>query len=814
MEPNMNTEKENNHGQDFKASTPDSRPNTQVEKPWFSVPDFSIEEAEREGKIQPSDSLLIANYTHSAMSLDLMDNEEKIKTLLSLRSRFIDKTQREKSPMDKSVASAFIDRLETKLVEVDPTWETDSEEEDLISKALETAEASAQQTTNQSPTRSTEDAAFDDFLAIADEKMNNPESQSPTIRKDETNVNSGQLSPIMETIRKQVSETDLNTLDNKNRNANIEWARRNKSDIDILVKKGYLTPEDARKYGLDSTQPTSQQTAKEMSPEDMMESLNIPAAKSRKNESKTPSRNEQPNTTNFDNSEFEFDDDEDEEENGENDGKSKFLEELKEKGTLKEKEAYIRNLVEKVERQGDTQIKQLANGVKNRVIDLESLIKETIEENKETALPLELALEARASLRLHEMSVVLSFINKKSDEIKGDIGRQMEAVVNGGRLLTGEDFALLFRGTLKIDGPEGERYKNVEAFKGINVHDAYLGLQRAALEGVIVNGERIKYGQRGLTSTQERGIRQQIADQLGENGIRAVRLAERLTQVTFEKSVWNTEGGDFLAQAIYLKKVRSKMQADEQKDPSQATDEYGPNSTIDVIEGFGTSFMRKATFDVKDRTDPTKKSKVRLFNNAAWEKVSKLLEGKDKLSASTIARKLNSLHTPANAAELNTEQQILSRNGVQVDNNFDPAKADWEKLSGTAYSDYLTKYIPAVVQVKSLLMKSEWKPSDFGPKELKTWTELFTQSDPDSIFNLRMFFVAGALDESLKNDPIEQAGWSNVAAVKNLVSNLNGGKKPFLTNAQYDWVLATVKPLARSAWLDAQYDLMGIKQTR
>ncbi len=289
------------------------------------------------------------------------------------------------------------------------------------------------------------------------------------------------------------------------------------------------------------------------------------------------------------------------------------------------------------------------------------------------------------------------------------------------RLLTGHDFQVLLRTTL----PES----------GIPISEAFEMLQKAAIETDLY-GQISEAQQEGKRKALAIGLEQEILakaklepdpekrmtmeNNAKENAAKAIQLADRIAWATLEVSVWHKDltSIDPIAGAIYLQNLREGRGLELDR---------GPEITIDLVKGVGTSFLRGAQDTSKQKILP---GATRRFV------VSNTIKSGDK----------------------NIDVIDYSRSSLDL------SKASFENMGAGAYGTYIGSTVPRMLQGKEFFLKTRWKPDELDQDDFeKTFNEVFTTLDPDSPdpnlhrqLNLRKIFVLGALSY-LSINPVNAA---------------------------------------------------------
>lgn len=473
-----------------------------------------------------------------------------------------------------------------------------------------------------------------------------------------------------------------------------------------------------------------------------------------------------------------------------------------------EREYEVNRFIEKVEVEyPETAINSLPGNISKAMRSLEGILKRYDQDpNHKYPIDVKTIKLARARIRVHDMNVAAQFLNFKPDEIKGDIRSKFQNIAAGGRLIDGEDMAVLLKGRIDV-----ERYKNIEFGEKLQVGEALNILQSAAVEGVYglrSDGKPVYWGDKRLGPDDQRNLIIKIKAMLPPNCDKEAtfRLADRISKITFEASVWDTSGSDPVSQVIYMEGARRSVidKINPEKptalETSVTSEDYGPEYTIDMVPGFGTSLIRRATYKDKATGDY-----VRLVHNREWrDAVGKIRNaGKD---AEMVEQGMNM------ALAINRVDKEVTTSNLPI--NFKALK--YEELPANVFSDYYSKYLPALKTTEAYLLKSDWKPSDFTKDKINDMYVAFRYSDPGDVFYLRGTFIAGVLEENLKGATTEEknAGtFKDSKALKKfldvLVKPQGGQKVTFMTKAEMKALKDAVKPFVHAELYTFLEDAFG-----
>jgi hypothetical protein len=388
----------------------------------------------------------------------------------------------------------------------------------------------------------------------------------------------------------------------------------------------------------------------------------------------------------------------------------------------------------------------------------------------------ELRSEIKARLDLHDC-----FISVKGALLQGGKDKRNPNAKTGdlfvyisselgeqNRLLSGQDFKTLLHKMRTT---------------GIDVLEAFNQLQKAAMEDKIFK--------KGLSETAQKqayedienylAIREArkrdgvVSDEDRENARKAVQLAERLAWATLEVSVWNDElqGIDPVAGAFYLKELREGRALDKDR---------GPEITLGLIPGLGTSFFRGARVEF---SSPEEAEKAK----------------SEKRKPPRLARARKTTFVKKIVKENGKDREVVDEEVSGVD----LSDADFDRLGTNAYGIFLGRTIPRILIAKELFLKSEWKPEELDMDHIEgTYAEVFDTLDPDRGFDLRATFILGVFYQ-VSRFTMEAAldwGWSSteVMEAKDFLTKPIGVKKEngdieyiqFLTENDWDRIQKVV----------------------
>ncbi len=841
----MTPERDTQRPENFKAHQADASVAKADEKPWFFVPDMNLDTALQEGKIQGQDSLLITNYMDKGMSIDTykQDAQGDVREakLQSLRNRFIDAKSREVNPMDESLADKFISRLENKLTEINPTWNKEQDDEEvLFNKALEAA------TLSQSPLRTTDvpDQEFNDFMASTE--VDTPIQAKEAVTEPDT------LRPIEKTIKDSVLKggADLDRI----------WVQNNSDYIVKLVNEGHLpstildqykdelkvenaasTPKAESVYGAtffdakleyrkvisklknDKNLSASEKidlAAKELQLAQRMKHFEAMARQ------KGLLKDIDSRYTAFQSDLIVYKDDA-------MDLEDKNIFEKKvgswsatDKGNIPHefqgvREEYAARLKAEIKKQisqikgsetvfmkqvrnySEPQIPKRVEGIEKRTPDeqrkafrffleeIESTDKgrfDTTTSNQMSELlkiadrpNIDAEVKAEVKARIHLQACATSLrrvITADPERIRIEFNR---AVTNeiGDYALTGGDFETLLQ----------------KGLEGLKVQDAFYVMQEAAYRGEFS----------GKTDETDAAIkRERLVDQILERhktenfdreaAEKSYDLAMRIAEATFERSVWDTSGGDYLSQAIYF----SKWRKDRKK---------GSQVTIDQIHSIATSFLRGATSAKEKYNDKS----VKIINKKDWNNLvdlgGKLISDYGHFNTTKEILKIGRFNQivlqriqTTDSNEIIAEQ--LYPDDAQAKNNlltaanrdiasanakgmlhFDVENVNFKLMSSTAYKDYLTTTIPDILDAKDLLTKVDFTAQQLQDENaFQRWGDTLDRVDPYGVMSLRFWFIAGAIDSAL-NFGMELSEADRIA--RNLHKDKRSGKGVYIYLKQY-----------------------------
>lgn len=430
-----------------------------------------------------------------------------------------------------------------------------------------------------------------------------------------------------------------------------------------------------------------------------------------------------------------------------------------------EQTTYVRSLLEKIEAQR-YQLGHTSNADFFRKL--------------EEVAPLmddEVRLEYEARIRLHDTHALLAAVGGRSEDYINGLRAAANELRARNHYLEGKHFALF----LKTGLP------------GLKIPEAFARLQEAAVHGIDItrdNGkvEKVKYSQKGLSAPEQQRLESKIIGSLGgdKTAKQSLEFARKMAFISFETSVWNQDllPGDPVAEAFYFRKFRESRFA--------SGKDRGPNITVKLIEGFGTSFLRsplpgdRHLFFEKERKNAQDLANKKYKNSKEERKAIEEVEGK--------------------TLELNRANSVLNT-----------TTADFEQLTGE-YLGYLGGTLPGILAAKDLLLKTDWKPTDITLDTVEGWITPFDSADPKGLFRMRAIFVLGLLDEGLNRG--ERLAWGQIEtrSFLNLVTRTIGEKEGkqigFIAESEREWIGRVLKIGRRSAWNDFLIALQGTTRIR
>lgn len=392
-----------------------------------------------------------------------------------------------------------------------------------------------------------------------------------------------------------------------------------------------------------------------------------------------------------------------------------------------------------------------------------------------------LKAECQARLRLQECYAYFSLISGSEEATKG-LRAAIETVIRKGNVLVGRDFEVLLK----------------EGLPNLRIAEAFKKLEDFAVNGRTWGGkDTVVHFRQGRDATPDQLlIMEEIKNELGGDkfAAKSLQLATRLATVTFETSVWNKElaGSDPLAEAIYLRDYRQGK--------AQSGQNRGPEITTSLISGFGTSFFRSAQLP-KDGFIGAETKKERESKGLDMSLVPR-----EKFSDSKLSDEIEKVQE-------RTRLHNRIENGKTILLDF--SSMELAKLDEGVYGRYLSNTIPRLLQVKEFLLRSDFKPDDFLSDEIEKWITPFKTADPDGIFRLKVSFVLGALDASLKKG--ERLGWGQrelaevaVSLTRPLGTDERGKTIYFLNPRQQKWIFKEIHTGWKGAGIDARLSIRGV----
>lgn len=408
----------------------------------------------------------------------------------------------------------------------------------------------------------------------------------------------------------------------------------------------------------------------------------------------------------------------------------------------------------------------------------------------------EVGSEVRARLHLQACLALATNLPTRTEDMALALRTGVTDLGSKGYLLEGEDFHRFFKEGLR--GTEGK--------EKIDVNKAFMVLQNAAYHKIQLNdGSEVRYidGGKGMTNSQYDELREKLIAKVGgdrEQAAKALQLAHRIARATFETSVWNS--GDIppdpVADAIYFRYSRH--------DSYKRGQDFGPSSTVDLIDGFGTSFFRQLTTGFGA-------DKKRFLNENRWQtEVVKNIN--DRKTNDRIAKnaELKFWRITDESGKLLTDEEIER---YQVDLSDKNLLA----INSGAYGAYLSSYLPGMMNVKDLMLKTDWKPDDISPDAVQGWFSPFDKVDPADFIQLKVYLVMGMFDEGLKN--ADRLGWGQneiFQAVRVLMKEQgrtdDGKPIVFINPKQMDFIINRLNVRFRAMGADFMNSLRGLTRVR
>lgn len=824
----MNPEQDKStNGENFRARPFDLGSSSPVEKPWFIVPDVDLDKAVQEGKIQGGDSLLITSYAYTGMGLetykDTKNGDVREEKLQDLRRRFTEAKTRETDPMDSEIADKYINRLEKKLSEVNPDWNKDeldsidtdlNEEVALFNRALAAAEGAA--TSSQSPIRSAQDEEFTAFLQEADDKMSKNQvevsAQAPLTPLEQTIrdsvLNNGQTNTgtwyrnnsdvifklvqegylpqqVIEDHKKDFPVENQSKIKTPERNdgktflgVQIEYrkilvrlkkesATLSSSEVSALEeekkqleaqmdtfeaiarKKNLLNDIDLKQQELESD--LILYMADELDPHKRASLEKKIDSWSATDKGAVPAELRGVRATYAEKLRAQMQD----LVNASKNSEPAFMKQVKDytETVIAKRMANIEKQHPEVQRKGfRAMLDELVEATDKGRFDntINNVMSEILKTADRPNIDADVRAEVRARIHVHACATsIRRVITLEADKVGGEFQRAINEI--GDYSLTGNDFETLLQ----------------KGLDGLDVNDAFQVLQQAAYRGEF-SGK--------INETEAETKKAQLVTQILNNhrtdpsfdraaAEKSYDLAMKLAEATFERSVWDTSGGDYLSQAIYFSKWRSK-------DGSK-----GPQITVDKIHSLGTSFFRNAT----DANQKYNEKSLRIINTREWNEVidlGKSLKSQYRRKDLTSENFKKGRYQSLILQRIQTEQDSVALAEQFYPSDKDVAKrtqflqqemretnpnvtsrpkgmlsfenTNFHQMSATAYKEYLTSTIPAILKAKDLLTKVDINSKDLqNDTNYLGWAETLDRVDPYGVMSLRYWFIAGAMDTAL-----------------------------------------------------------------
>lgn len=335
------------------------------------------------------------------------------------------------------------------------------------------------------------------------------------------------------------------------------------------------------------------------------------------------------------------------------------------------------------------------------------------------------AAEVRARVHLQSCAsalrrVVIADPEKVSFDFENVYKQQI-----GDHALDGKDFDLLLK----------------QGLPGLDVQGAFQVLQAGAYNGAFSGQSDI---------SQNEALKAEFVAKIqGEYHLteyhaqKSYDLALRIAEATFERSVWDTSGSDYVSQAIYFGEYTASRS------------DKGPDISRGHIKTLGTSFFRSLVY---------KADKARVFNQA----IANNRPG-DKLENRYRIMRLNRIQTvqsdnhylsqlPANSAARAEVQRIAASRvqalaADQVIDGLSFNTADFQKTDPDAYATYLTKTLPRMLEAKKELLNKKIDIKTLNEQKYKSMEALFEDIDPEDTMNLSWWWFVGTLQNYIwEND--------------------------------------------------------------
>lgn len=428
------------------------------------------------------------------------------------------------------------------------------------------------------------------------------------------------------------------------------------------------------------------------------------------------------------------------------------------------------------------------------------------------ALKEPVAKEVRARLRLHScFSLVERVTGKPEDYIRALRENVVKELQTRGLMLQGDDFEYL--------------YKEMADLKeqSLQIAKAHSIMEELAFSGVPGlkyldkdNKEKIvRYGGTMTgehTNETERIIYQRMGGDTLDNR-KAVQLAERIAKATFEYSLWkDINSPDPITKAAYFSNVR--------KSERKKTDgDYGPNFTVELIDGFGLSYFRWAT-DVSGR---------HIVHEDIWKEAIKLSVKDGEPARQAINTIYQASMICKSMGEIVSDKKELPQNrdygnlklekdkSIELPQNYndfmlDPKNKNYSNLATTSYANYLSSYLPNVLIATSNLLKQDFKSQDCTADVIMDWIGAAVKADikvdsdnnpsndgyPRELFRLRYYFSMGMVAEVSTQVNL---GWDGQLMgqllnwLRNGVTNKQGVRTALLSPSQEQKITEAINPI-------------------
>lgn len=356
---------------------------------------------------------------------------------------------------------------------------------------------------------------------------------------------------------------------------------------------------------------------------------------------------------------------------------------------------------------------------------------------KNERLSPEVVKEVQARLRLHACFTLVERVSGKPEDYVASLRDIVTEMRVRELLLEGEDFEQLY----KPDKKEND----------LGISKAHAVLEKLAFNGVPTildeEGKPVRYAGR-MTSEEASKVNAYILDQLGGDSPetrRAVVLAERLAKATFEYSLWKDfRSLDAITKAAYFSNAR--------KEALKTGGDFGPAITIELIDGFATSFLRWATYT----------NKTHIFHEEQWQEAGKLNKRHEMRKAMDVIYKITCIRESMGETGRPKGQSY-------EDFHIDTTAPDYKRLPSGSYGLCLALYLPSVVNTTMNLLKSDFKPSETTEDNLVNWIGNAIRADASGtpnppgtdpkdpplyptkgIFRLPYYFVMGMVESAVR----------------------------------------------------------------